>query len=110
MFNKEYFSRENYTKAITKTRIILNEEIQLTEKKEEKKEDKNDVIEVIYLDEDLYKPIIYTDSNTFICPVCYLKKMKSRIYDCSCGHAICFNCISKWMKLKSTCPICRRKI
>lgn len=107
MFNKEYISRENYKKAITKTRIVFNSEIQLTQKKED---DKNDVIEVIYLDKELLKPIVYTENNSFFCPVCYLKKMNTRIYGCSCGHKICFTCISKWTKVNSTCPICRKKI
>jgi len=41
------------------------------------------------------------------CLICF-KKIK-KTYDTICDHKICFKCGIKWVKIKNSCPVCRRK-
>lgn len=46
---------------------------------------------------------------TDTCTICYdtIKDITSLK---ACGHAFCYECITKWMHERDTCPKCRRKI
>lgn len=43
-----------------------------------------------------------------ICPICYDEYNEIYIEKTICGHKFCKNCIRKWLKIHSECPICRK--
>jgi hypothetical protein len=44
------------------------------------------------------------------CPICCNEMNENTSITTSCGHTYCYKCISKWVKNKSNCPICRKNI
>ena len=47
--------------------------------------------------------------NEMECPICYSEpKMPTKPNNCA--HIFCFRCISRWFKLKKSCPCCRTRI
>lgn len=55
------------------------------------------------------------------CPICYENidvlqydndkiKPKSNMTTTPCGHSFCYECLSKHLEKKNTCPICRTKL
>jgi hypothetical protein len=50
------------------------------------------------------------DENLFRCLICFRSKIliHTRILDCE--HEFCNKCILKWLKIKNTCPICRKPV
>ena len=52
------------------------------------------------------KLIITTSNEDSECPVCYdVKQQKNFV----CGHSMCFDCYSLWIKKNPSCPICRHR-
>ena len=50
-------------------------------------------------------PKLYHEDQCLICMNPLLNK--SFI---SCGHALCLDCLFKWIQLKQECPLCRQKM
>lgn len=46
----------------------------------------------------------------FTCYICYRTKVLINTRQFICGHEFCNKCATKWMKVKSTCPICRKSL
>lgn len=44
------------------------------------------------------------------CPICYCTITNANKRKTSCGHMFCAGCIDKWIKLKGTCPLCRKML
>lgn len=44
----------------------------------------------------------------FFCPICYQNTNNNIILNCK--HKFCKKCISKWVKIRHNCPICRNII
>merc|ERR1712142_1369799 len=44
----------------------------------------------------------------FTCSICYEVMVEPSSIDC--GHTFCAYCITKWMKKKASCPLCRTDI
>jgi hypothetical protein len=49
-----------------------------------------------------------TSSHAITCPLCNEKS--NNPYAAKCGHIICWNCWVNWLKLKQSCPICRKEV
>lgn len=45
------------------------------------------------------------------CPICFskLSNLGKCILVLDCNHKFCYDCINNWSKIKTTCPICRKK-
>ncbi|KAK7864377.1 hypothetical protein R5R35_010975 [Gryllus longicercus] len=45
------------------------------------------------------------------CPICFIELMTAEsIMATKCGHVFCKNCILNSVKVKSNCPLCRKKV
>ena len=53
---------------------------------------------------DLSLPHRFNGKDT--CVICY--DVHTHPVICSCKHIFCMDCISNWVTIKSTCPLCRR--
>lgn len=49
------------------------------------------------------------ECEKLICPIC-LKECSKPKRPNICEHIFCYTCISKWIKIKKCCPMCRRHI
>lgn len=47
-----------------------------------------------------------TDS-TFACPICSRVLRLPQLTDC-CGNHFCTSCLSRWLQVSSSCPLCRQ--
>ena len=50
---------------------------------------------------------VVDNSDAFECSVCYSRE---NLHESACKHTCCSSCWKGWLKVKKTCPICRRKI
>ncbi|XP_022232582.2 E3 ubiquitin-protein ligase NRDP1 [Drosophila obscura] len=53
--------------------------------------------------------IIGSVDEELICPIC-TEVMENPVQSLHCEHAFCKDCIEKWMKLKSLCPVDRSEL
>jgi len=62
---------------------------------------------------DLYfYPLSREPSTNYTCGICHrhIKKIELQsMIDC-CGHRFCYDCITEWRKVGTTCPFCRATI
>lgn len=64
----------------------------------------------LYLDEFFgFMENLKHESLDTICVICLNEATNKINLDC-CKHEFCFECIKKWRKIKSTCPVCRKFI
>lgn len=52
----------------------------------------------------------FFNSGSYLCPICFEKIPQSNFGITICGHIFCFNCITKSMSYKLSCPECRTQI
>jgi len=51
------------------------------------------------------------DMNNEDCTICLEHfNIESNIYEFKCGHYFHTNCVTTWLSIKDTCPICRYQI
>ena len=53
--------------------------------------------------------IIYLEEKFIRCPIC-LREVFNPIKSNNCRHIFCFDCLTKWLKQKPICPVCRAYI
>jgi hypothetical protein len=44
------------------------------------------------------------------CPICMNNINNNDICITSCDHRYCYDCLSRWLSVKNTCPNCRKSI
>jgi len=47
--------------------------------------------------------------NSRLCSICYQEPTNKAIMKC-CSNVFCFECICKWIRIKSDCPLCKKTI
>jgi hypothetical protein len=52
------------------------------------------------------KPIVVNEGDN--CNIC--KKTINNIYTTKCDHEFCYDCLSKWLASKHTCPLCEKEL
>lgn len=67
---------------------------------------------VVGLDESTiqsYRKIV-VDKNESSCPICLAEYIAGEIAKCmpECQHCFHIDCVDKWLKLNTTCPVCRK--
>lgn len=56
-------------------------------------------------------PDIPDNHATITCPICLTQNLSSnQIYNTTCNHIFCKECIQTWKKINITCPVCRTQI
>lgn len=50
------------------------------------------------------------NNDDFSCLICLRTKILVNTRQFDCGHEFCNKCANRWMKMKNTCPICRKEI
>ena len=57
----------------------------------------------------LESKIIQTDGDSGQCSVCLMQyEIGEECYCLECGHLFHVDCLIDWLKVQSTCPLCRR--
>ncbi|KAF4651313.1 hypothetical protein FOZ61_010577 [Perkinsus olseni] len=41
------------------------------------------------------------------CSICFKDLENEKVWELTCGHYFCLDCIKEWSKFKRTCPVCR---
>ncbi|KAF4688899.1 hypothetical protein FOZ62_018016, partial [Perkinsus olseni] len=41
------------------------------------------------------------------CSICFKDLENEKVWELTCGHYFCLDCIEEWSKFKRTCPVCR---
>ena len=48
--------------------------------------------------------------GAFNCLICFKNKVLVDTRKFECGHEFCNKCATRWMRIKSTCPVCRYEL
>jgi hypothetical protein len=62
----------------------------------------------VFNEDQIFFQIAGEDRSPSVCGLCY-----DRCRDASCppcGHLFCWNCINRWMHIRSQCPMCRQHL
>lgn len=46
------------------------------------------------------------NSNGSLCPICYSEPQNKCVSKC-CSNSFCFQCITQWLSVNSSCPLCK---
>ena len=44
------------------------------------------------------------------CPICMNNIISDQICLTNCSHSFCYDCLSRWLLIRNTCPSCREEI
>ena len=66
------------------------------------------LLDKVFNENKIFVQIAGEDRSPSVCGLCY-----DRCRDASCppcGHLFCWNCINRWMHIRSQCPMCRQHL
>ena len=53
---------------------------------------------------------ILSNSSSDICSICHSNNIQNPVIHKDCNNSFCSDCLFKWLKIKKTCPLCRKNI